>query len=587
MLGLAVVKNSYYSVLMKTLSEATFKALAGDDVYERGLAYYNQGRVGALTISNNRISANVEGSHSYSVELQHTAKFFEGSCNCPASDNFDFCKHCVAASLAYYYQTQTNAELADADQDDRLQNYLATLTKPELVEELHKLVLRDSDILDHWHLKAEIASGSLGVPEIRKRITKAIPYKPSGLWRYREVAEYFEQAERALSVLHEPISALEPNDSIKLIVYSAQRLEKTLESVDDSGGYRVGLEERITAWFDALFSSIKWNSKQKANWIIKLLFDDKYKYELFDLPHSVSEHLDDKALKSIYQEIEKNWYKLEPDNEAYSDAHYHYRRLENLLVAHAREQNNLRHEFKILERGAIDVPGCLTLVDRCIENELLEDGEKWLSYSTQISQPDARELYQIESAQIELFKAQKKYAQALEIQWSRFEEQEDLEQFNEALKTANKIQQKQIWLDKGIIYIKDKLVKRDNSQKNRQRAELLTDIYLTNGFIKEAINMSKHYFLRPQTLMTIVNASIEINNKTFRLIEEATNRLLFTANNHIYDEAIKFLEQQFNRLNAQYPNEFKAQVLRIYNEPSNKRKINFVKRLKSAFPDYF
>ena len=273
---------------MKTLSEATFKTLAGDDVYERGLAYYNQGRVGELSISNNRISAKVEGSHTYSVELHHTAKFFEGSCNCPASDNFDFCKHCVATSLAYYYQTQVNAELADSNQDDRLENYMATLTKPELVEELHKLVLRDSDTLDYWHLKAEIASGSLGAPDIRKRITKAIPYKPSGLWRYREVAQYFDQAEQALSVLQEPLYALEPTDSIKLIIYTAQRLEKTLESIDDSGDYRADLEAKIKAWFDAVFSSEQWKSKQKATQVIKLLFDDKFKYELFNLPHSLS-----------------------------------------------------------------------------------------------------------------------------------------------------------------------------------------------------------------------------------------------------------------------------------------------------------
>ena len=407
------------------------------------------------------------------------------------------------------------------------------------------------------------------------------------MWRYREVAQYFDQAEQALSVLQEPLYSLEPTDSIKLIIYTAQRLEKTLESIDDSGGYRVDVEAKIKTWFDTVFSSEQWNSKQKAKQVIKLLFDDKFKYELFNLPHSVSEYLDEKALNNIYQEIEKEWNTLSPENEAYSDALYHYRRLESLLLERARAQQNLKHELKILERGAIDVPGCLTLVDLCIENKLLEDAEKWLSYSTQITQPDVRELYQIETAQIELFEAQNKYAHALEIQWVRFEEQEDIEEFNKALKIADKIQQKQQWLDKGITYIKDKLVKKDTSQKNRQRAELLTNIYLSHGFISEAIAMSNHYFLRPQTLMTIVNASSEINGKTFRLIEDATNRLLFTANNHIYDEAVKFLQQQFKRLNPKHPKEFKALVFRIYNDPSNKRKINFVNRLKSAFPDYY
>ena len=240
-----------------------------------------------------------------------------------------------------------------------------------------------------------------------------------------------------------------------------------------------------------------------------------------------------------------------------------------------------------MERGAVDVNRCLAVVELCIANQQLKDAEKWLVYTSQISQPDVRELYQIETVQIDLYKAQKKYRQALNIQWARFEEQESLEQFNAALETAKKIQQKEHFLSKGIASIINKLVKNDTSQKNRQRAELLASIYLNNGYVNDAANMSNHYLLRPQTLMNIVNALTEINAKTFRLIEKATNRLLYKENKHLYDEAIKFLKQQMKRLNNDHAQEFQALVLRIYNDPSNKRKINFISRLKSAFPEYF
>lgn len=572
---------------MKTLSEDTFKALAGDSTYERGLDYYNQGRVGALTIKNNRINAEVEGTHSYKVELQHTKKLFEGSCNCPASDNFDFCKHCVAASLAYYYQTQTNQELAESAQDDLLHGYISTLTKPQLVEALHSQVQGDSDALDYWYLKAEIASGNMGAPEVRKRITKAIPYKPSGLWRYRDVAEYFEQSEQAMSVLQEPLMSLQPSNAIKLIVYASQRLQKTLESIDDTGDYRSDLETLLIKMFESVFSSDEWSLKEKTETILDLLFDQQYSYDLLNLPHGVAKYFDDKALDSIYKKIEEEWNKLSPENEAYSPGHYRYQRLEDLLLERARSQGNLNQELKILERGAVDVNRCLAVVELCIANQQLKDAEKWLVYTSQISQPDVRELYQIETVQIDLYKAQKKYRQALNIQWARFEEQESLEQFNAALETAKKIQQKEHFLSKGIASIKNKLVKNDTSQKNRQRAELLASIYLNNGYVNDAANMSNHYLLRPQTLMNIVNALTEINAKTFRLIEKATNRLLYKENKHLYDEAIKFLKQQMKRLNNDHAQEFQALVLRIYNEPSNKRKINFISRLKSAFPEYF
>ena len=88
---------------MKSLSESVIKTLAGEAAYTRGLEYYNQGRVEQLNINNTHIQAVVSGENQYSVTLNHTAKIFDGSCDCPASDNFDFSKHCAAVSLAYYY----------------------------------------------------------------------------------------------------------------------------------------------------------------------------------------------------------------------------------------------------------------------------------------------------------------------------------------------------------------------------------------------------------------------------------------------------------------------------------------------------
>ena len=215
---------------MKSLSESVIKTLAGDGAFERGLDYYNEGRVEQLNIDTSHISGYVRGQQRYQVTLNHTAKVFEGSCDCPASDNFDFCKHCAALSLAYYYQTQTNIEVADAGDTDPVRLYLNTFTKPQLIEELQSQIQADKAIYDHWLLRAELAGGNLSVKDLRKRITQAIPYKPAGLWRPQEVANYFIEAERALNVLEQAILALTASSSIKLVIYAIERLEKTLET---------------------------------------------------------------------------------------------------------------------------------------------------------------------------------------------------------------------------------------------------------------------------------------------------------------------------------------------------------------------
>ena len=162
---------------MKVLSESLIKQLSGEQAFTRGLKLFNQGRVGELELSNHEIKAQVDGKVSYNVTLHHTAQVFEGSCDCPASDRFDFCKHCVAASLAYYYQTQSNQEIAETSGNNRIAAYLNTLTKQDLTAALAELIQSNDELIDHWSLKAELASGQLPPAFVRKRITKSIRCK--------------------------------------------------------------------------------------------------------------------------------------------------------------------------------------------------------------------------------------------------------------------------------------------------------------------------------------------------------------------------------------------------------------------------
>lgn len=572
---------------MKSISEATIQSLGINGAYERGLAYYNEGRVGELTIDGFRITAVVNGTKPYQVTLHHSAKVFEGECNCPASNNFDFCKHCVAVALRYYYQTQTNQELADSPDSNLLLDYLNTLTKPELATELHDLLLKDQDALDLWQLKAEISSGGLSAASIRKRITKAIPYKPSGLWRYRDVASYFEDCERALSVLSEPLLALPPKEASKLIRYAAQRLEKTLETVDDSGGYRFETEECLQKWMSQVLAADDWSFKQRIDFVLDLLLDKNYSYDAADLSRVTLEQLSEDQTTEVYKRIEAEWQKLTPENSEHSPEHYYYERLERMLLQRARSLNNFSQEFKILERSAVTVKRCLELVYLCIKHAKNDEASRWLSYAAKIKQLSVREVYEIESAQIDMFKAQQQHNKALELQWTRFEEQEGLGLLRDVLKTAKTIGQESKWLDKAIRLLKSRLDKTDLSQKNRLRAETLSQLYLDYQRLEEAVVLTKTSLLRSDALMAIVNAMTEINSTTFSIMERATNLHVNTTGNMVYQQAVSFLQKQHRRFGHAHQGQFSRSIKAIFSEPRNLRKTNFIKQLKSAFPESF
>ena len=571
---------------MKSLSESTIRDLAGKAVYQRGLNYYNEGRVGELSISGTRITANVDGTQSYRVTLNHTVKIFDGSCNCPASDHFDFCKHCVAAALSYYYQTQIILELTESSTaKDRVLPFLQTLTKPQLADQLHKLIQRDTALHDEWLLRAEIASGGLSVAELRKRITKAIPYKPSGLWRYREVADYFDKCERVLEMLEAPVLSMAGPSISKLAIYAIQRLQKTLESIDDSGGYRFPLELRLQHWFAVALEANDWDDNQKGELVTSMILDTKFDYDLLDLPDGVADQLGVADLQYVYEALTKEWQSLKPPSNTSADHdRYRYFRIQALLLARAQAQGNVDVELEILVTAAVNVRQSLKLVNRCIELNRLPEAEKWLDYANKVETLTPHHQIQIEDVQIALWLAQGDYQTALTVQWERYAEDEDPRSLRAVLKTAAYLDERDHWLTKAISQLMARISPQLKTQKNQQRVENLVAIYLDEDQVSEAIALDSQYPLHPSTLMGIVNATPQLSKPTFKLIERAANYLVGLGNNEVYDRAIEFLKKQPAKLTEDQQELFEALITRIYSKPDNLRKTNFVKSLKSAFP---
>ncbi len=569
---------------MKTLSEATFKKLAGDQAFARGLKLYNQGRVGELTIRNAEITAVVDGNTPYQVTLHHTARQFEGSCNCPASDRFDFCKHCVAVSLAYYYQTQVNQEIAEQPINDKVSVFLNTLTKPDLVKELAALIDLDEDLKDHWILKAELAGGGLSAAEVRKRITKALPYKPSGLWRFKEVADYFQQAHSDLKLLADAMTNQAPASAFKLAVYALQRFEKTLKTIEDTNGYRTDTERLLMDVFSAVIANPHWSKKSKVNELTNLILDPDFRYESVNLPYAQLNIIGEKGFDEICKTIDKAWQMLELPEERYGEEYQYYAYLETMLVEQAQDNQDRERELQVLERGALHVERCLELVYLCIDYDRLERAEKWLRFSEQLKRLSVAELYEVESAQIALWLATGEKDSAIATLWQRFEESEARQDLDKLLKELG--DDDLLWLDKAIKLLGSRIDPSDKHAKTQQRAETLACIYADHGYVEEAKQLHRVFPLRSDVLLYLV-AKAQINQGTIALIEEGVNALLQQAYQNVYEDAINTLNTHFERCPTEMIEDYLAMVMRVYDQPENKRKTNFIKLLRSSFAQLF
>jgi len=77
------------------------RATAGDATYARGYAYAQDGRVQEISMLDGVLSARVEGREGYRVRLFRQGDKLEFDCTCPVGNQLRFCKHCVAAGLAW------------------------------------------------------------------------------------------------------------------------------------------------------------------------------------------------------------------------------------------------------------------------------------------------------------------------------------------------------------------------------------------------------------------------------------------------------------------------------------------------------
>src|SRR6266567_4380765 len=119
------------------------RTLAGDVWFARGEAYFKAGRVVELNVHSGKLSARVTGTSDYRVRLEIEDDDLTFSCTCPLGDDFQFCKHCVAAALAWI-QVANEKEDAPASKRESKENDLRAFLEQQDKETLIATLLLEA-----------------------------------------------------------------------------------------------------------------------------------------------------------------------------------------------------------------------------------------------------------------------------------------------------------------------------------------------------------------------------------------------------------------------------------------------------------
>lgn len=242
-------------MLATLINRNALEALAGGTAFRRGEEYFSVGAVGRLRVQENKVSAKVDGTETYRVELWDEDGELAADCTCPRAGDGYFCKHCVAVGLAWLDEHGSASSPADGagrkpakakrrDPWKDIRQYLETQPAESLVEVLLDVAQRDDRLFQSLLLKAERTHGGGNAEKaFRRAIDDAVQIR--GFIDWREVGTYagnIDQVAESLAELLQPDSAAM---LVGLAEHAIEKVENAMEQVDDSNGEIGGIVYRL------------------------------------------------------------------------------------------------------------------------------------------------------------------------------------------------------------------------------------------------------------------------------------------------------------------------------------------------------
>lgn len=150
------------------MTQASLAKLAGGKSFARGAGYFDAGAVGDLVQTRDAIRAIVTGNDDYRVVLRPAGRVLEWSCTCPVREEGEFCKHAVAASLAWLAR-----EGKDGDDLAALRAHLESESKESLVELLVEQAANDPELRARMETAALRGNPPVDLKAMKDAVNKA------------------------------------------------------------------------------------------------------------------------------------------------------------------------------------------------------------------------------------------------------------------------------------------------------------------------------------------------------------------------------------------------------------------------------
>lgn len=417
------------------LSDDYLRHAAGSTVYQRGLAYWRQGRVELLGDDGGSAHFEVEGSEVYRVQLALQPGALQAACDCPHAAGGDFCKHMVAAALHWRAQlggdeppTQRATDEPPAPPHERLakaaqtraanaralQDFLLRQPAAELAQRLWEHAQTHRELMAEikaWAVQAQAASDPKALRKAVEALLQAGGRAPLDRGTLRAWAGRAAKAQALLQAALPQRAA-----DVRAVAESAIRRSGDLQQQAEEVSFE--LADAMDG-FVAVLSAALAAAPPPPSWGEHLL---KLQLERQDEPWTdprLATALGPEAGRGYARELERAWKAAPPlSRSGFSDADMRRGRLRELMIAELDRQQDLPASFDFQRRTAVHPFEFAALVEWCEEHGRMREAIE-IARDAAARHPQDRRL---EELLLRAYARDGWDEEVLAIRWRRFEQ---------------------------------------------------------------------------------------------------------------------------------------------------------------------
>lgn len=545
-------------MLNKLITRASLENIAGGTAFQRGEEYFSVGAVERLRVSGDKITARVEGTETYQVELRDDEGDLAYDCTCPRAADGYFCKHCVAVGLAWLAENSTAPKSGAASGKKKrrdpwrdIKEYLTTLPPETLIDLLLDVAQRDDRLYQSLLLKAERTGGNVA-NAFRQAIDGATRIHDYVDWR--EVGTYagnIDQVADSLAELFKPDTAAM---LVELAEYAIERVENSLEQVDDSNGeigdivYRLG---------ELHLKACKMARPEPAGLAERLFrFETTLPFSLcsFDAT-TYRDALGKEGLRRYRELAEAEWRKLKP-RDAKDSYDAHRATITRIMERLAEASGNVEELVAIKSRDLSSSYCYLDIAEIWAKARQPDKALEWAERGLKAfpDRPDNR----LRDFLVAAYLKRKRNDEALQLTWVQFEERTILEHYKKLHDIAGKLGVLPEQRDRALAWVA-KVIAREASATSRwkpksstQNYSLRVEIALWENDLDAAWEFA-HAGICDRSLLIALAGKLESlrPDGAVSLYRRIVPPIVEQTNNTAYEEAIKLIRKMGGLMKAQ------------------------------------